>query len=94
MAFVDLATVKSHLRLPETETADDTLLLLYLDAACAHVREFTRVEWPDAGEIPPAVRVAALMLAADLYENREGQTSAPLAENKTVSRLLWPHRTF
>lgn len=40
------------------------------------------------------MRAAALLLVADLYENREGQTERPLFRNATFERLLNPYRVM
>ena len=88
-----LEYAKQHLRI-EGES-EDVLLLVYVTAAMEHVRQFTRQDWPtDSATVPPEWIAAVLLLTADLYENREAQTAVPLSENKTVARLLWPHRVF
>ena len=48
----------------------------------------------DKATTPEPIRAAILLLAADLYENREGQSSTALHDNRTVERLLWPWRVF
>jgi uncharacterized phiE125 gp8 family phage protein len=45
-------------------------------------------------DLPESIRCAMLLIAADLYENREAQQDTPLHANKTVEMLLWPHRVF
>lgn len=46
--------------------------------------------WTAAASIPKKIRHALLMICADLYENREAQSSSQFAyqENKTVKALL------
>lgn len=46
--------------------------------------------WTSAASIPKKIRHALLMICADLYENREAQSSSQFAyqENKTVKALL------
>jgi uncharacterized phiE125 gp8 family phage protein len=41
--------------------------------------------------VPPAIRAAVLLLAADLYEDRGGKSAAGLVPNATVDRLLGPY---
>lgn len=43
--------------------------------------------------VPPAIRAAILLLAADLYGDRSGKMSANQVANPTVDRLLTPYRT-
>lgn len=87
-----LAYVKLHLRI--TTDDEDSLLMLYAAAALEHIRHVTRKDWPTIEECPAELPVAALLLVADMYENREAQTATPLTQNKAVERLLWPHRAF
>ena len=46
--------------------------------------------------VPKSVRQAILLVAGDLYENREGQVIYPgqIQENKTVQMLLNTHRVY
>jgi uncharacterized phage protein (predicted DNA packaging) len=87
--MVTLDEMKAHLRIVGNE--EDELLTLYGHAAAEYVREYTRSPW-DYG-VPFSVKAAVLLLVGDFYENREAQGPA-LHENKTVERLLWPHRAF
>jgi uncharacterized phiE125 gp8 family phage protein len=52
--------------------------------------------WTAAANIPHKIKAACKLIAADLYENREGQTLATMnyQENKTVQRLLASARLF
>jgi uncharacterized phage protein (predicted DNA packaging) len=88
--YIDLAEVKDHIRVDGE--AEDALIGTYAAAAMEYVRAFTNRDWPD--EIPASVKAAILLLVGDLYENRLAQSEAKLTENRTVDRLLWPHRVF
>jgi len=52
--------------------------------------------WTAASDVPRKIRHALLMICADLYENREAQSSSQFAyqENKTVSALLASSRLW
>jgi len=52
--------------------------------------------WTAAASIPKKIRHALLMICADLYENREAQSSSQFVyqENKTVSALLASSRLW
>jgi uncharacterized phiE125 gp8 family phage protein len=52
--------------------------------------------WTAAASIPKKIRHALLMICADLYENREAQSSSQFTyqENKTVSALLASSRLW
>jgi uncharacterized phiE125 gp8 family phage protein len=41
---------------------------------------------------PPALQHAILLMVADLYENRDGQTERPLLSNPVVADLVSPYR--
>lgn len=85
--------IAAHLRLPGGEY--DFNLEVYELAAWEYVRAFTGQTWTaESTDVPASVTAAVLLLIADLYENREAQSPVPLAENKAVERLLWPHRSF
>jgi hypothetical protein len=89
-----LPYVKAHLRLGDGND-EDTALTLYSCAAFEYIRQFLRQDWPeDPLTAQPEWIAAALMIVADLYENREAQGEIRLSENKTVERLLWLHRLF
>jgi hypothetical protein len=94
MNVPSLTAIKAHLRVASDSTVEDSLLAVYRDAAWDHVHAFTRYQWGILAEAPASVVAAVLLLIGDLYENREAQSSAVLHENKTVERLLWPHRVF
>jgi hypothetical protein len=90
--MVTLQEVRDQLRLGDT--GEDALLTLYIGAAVEYIKAFTRRAWEVAEEIPFSVKAAALLLVADLYENREAQGTAALYKNDTIDRLLWPHRAW
>lgn len=49
--------------------------------------------YPDRKDVPPEILAAILLVAADLFENREGQsTEGAFQPNPTVRTLLAPHR--
>ena len=54
--------------------------------------------WTTAAAVPASIRVAAKLIAADMYSNREGQIMAlggsEYRENKTVQRLLASYRLW
>ena len=91
MAFLQLGDVQAHLRILTGD--EDGLLQTYMDAACEYIAGLTGDDY-SVTPIPAPVYAAALLLVGDLYENREGQSQAPLSENKTVGRLLMPYRQF
>ena len=64
-----LAALKRQLNL--TGTDDDAQLALFLDAATEHTRQHIGAEALAYAEAPAPLKLAVLMLAAHLYENRE-----------------------
>jgi hypothetical protein len=85
--------VGDHLR--TTDPVDPFILPVYVGAAIDYVCAVTGIpaETPK-NDLPAAVVAAILLVAGDLYLNREGQQDTPLHENPTVMRLLWPYRRF
>lgn len=90
--MLTLPEIKSHLRIEGAE--EDAILSLYASAALEYVNAFTRKDWTAETDIPASVRIGALLVVGDLYENREAQGPAALYANKTVERLLWPYRVW
>jgi len=46
-------------------------------------------------DVPEPIRVALRLLIADMYENREAQTTGPsLSANPTIDRFLWLYRVM
>jgi hypothetical protein len=85
-----LDDIKAHLRV--TGTADDYLLSLYESAVREHIEELTGE--PVVTPAPFALQAVALLLIADLYENREAQAAVALKANPTMDRLLFPFRSW
>jgi hypothetical protein len=88
--FLMANEVAAHLRLV---SLDEPEIGLYIDAACAMVEELTGATYTFL-DVPPRVKAAALLLVADMYENREASSTDALRENPTFMRLLMPHRVF
>lgn len=88
--MITLTEAKAHLRV--TGTDDDTEIGAMIETAEAHVENFLGI--PVTGTVPAPIKSAALLMVADLYENREAQTDRPLTENKTFALLLNPYRTM
>ncbi|AEK63188.1 head-tail connector protein [Collimonas fungivorans] len=91
-ALTTLATVKAHLRIDGSD--EDTSLAIYIDAAEQYVNEWCDKRDTPFLTLPPVVAAAVLLIVGDLYENREGQSTVQIFENKTVTRLLTQQRDF
>ena len=103
MPLPTLADLKMHLRIRHGQEDED--LQMKLDAAIDAASSFLNrpIPWPAAeqpdpdnpvpADVPKAVHAAILIMAAELYANREqsvvGATYTPIP---TAERLLWPHR--
>lgn len=104
MSLPTIADLKRHLRLePEPDTAADAELEGFLAAGIDHSEQYLQrsLPWLDETTSPPSevpvpasVRLAVLMIAADLYENREMQIIGTIrADNPAVARMLNLYRT-
>jgi hypothetical protein len=90
MLLVALNDAKAHLRI--IGDAEDAILTTYCQAASEFVHGVVAQEWEE--DVPASVRVAALLIVGDLYENREAQSPVVLHRNETVMRLLYPYRSW
>jgi hypothetical protein len=86
----------AHAKIFSTDEAELALCQLYLDAAIDYIEKYLRVGFTGEKAImmPPAVRLATLMLASDSYEHREAQSEITLTDNRYVDNLLHPFRDY
>jgi uncharacterized phage protein (predicted DNA packaging) len=92
---LSISLLKSQLRIEHD--ADDEILAMYLAAAIDYAEVFTRQNFtkaPNAVQIPPSVKLALLMLAADSYEHRLAQEEFTLVTNPQVDRMLHQYRNY
>lgn len=114
MALVDLATLKKHLRvLHDDEDAEielygaaaESIVVEYLDRVVLGADADLPAEGetgfdPTAMQIAPPVTAAILLIAGDLYENREADPESQLTVDKmavlprSVRTLLAPWRIW
>ena len=87
MPLISLSQAKSHLRVDIAE--DDALIQIYIDAAVDHIS--TLLNTPSVPNAP-AVKAAALLIIADLYENREAGGEKQIKANPASMNLLYPFR--
>jgi len=71
--------------------AEDGLIQIYIGAAEDYIRNFLDRDLPTT--TPYAIKAAALLIIADLYDVRESQVIGDsIQENPAVKRLLRPYR--
>ncbi len=94
MAVVTLTEAKNHLRV--TDTNEDSTIQIYLDAVDLNIISYlNRSALPvdNSGNIPAAIKAAALLMIGDLYEHRESQVIGQgVIENPAARNLLYPYR--
>ncbi|WP_278400449.1 head-tail connector protein [Stutzerimonas kunmingensis] len=98
--MIDLALVKSHLRVDGTE--EDALIQAYIDAAISAFEAWTNRKLvtvlPETVEnhllITAAIQQGALLLIGHWYANRESvAVGVSVAEMPMATKSLWlPHR--
>lgn len=91
--MLTLAETKNHLRVDLND--DDGLIQSLMTAANAIIA--SHLDNPAIvlnTNAPAAIKSAALLLVADLYENRSAQNEKPLHNNLTFDRLLNPYRVM
>ena len=90
--MITLDEAKAHTRLNEGVDREDPQLLGMIATAQAHIENYLGRTFPVGEDVPAPVKSAALLLFADLYENREGQQDVALYTNRTFALLLNPYR--
>lgn len=89
--MLTLTETKLHIRVDGTD--DDTLIEGMIDAATQATADYLGLDLSQlTGPLPAPIRAAALMLVADLYDNREAQADRAYHANPTYERLLNPYR--
>lgn len=96
MSILTTLELKQHLKDPPD---DESLLELYKDAAEGYVAQYLNrpVPWTDDDgnevAVPAQVKAAALLVAGDLYVNREARFVGTIqTDNPAVKALLDPYR--
>lgn len=87
--MLDLAAVKQHLRIDHT--SEDDLITSLMAAATDTVAHYIGVASLD-DTAPAPIKLAAMMLVASMYENRDG--AGKPNRNGMFERLLEPYRVM
>ena len=90
--LLTLEEVKQHLRVEHGD--DDDLITLYMDAAVQHVLMYCNLALVPVGA-EAQFKVAALITAADFYDNRAAVAPGPVASvpiPASARRLVDPYR--
>ncbi|WP_050464433.1 head-tail connector protein [Herbaspirillum autotrophicum] len=90
--MITLQEAKAHTRVDEDMDREDLQILDMIATAKAHIENYLGRAFPVGEDVPAPVKSAALLLFADLYENREGQQDVVLYTNRTFALLLNPYR--
>ena len=91
--MLTLDETKLHLRVDASD--EDTLITALMETARLAVANYLNM--PEASitrTVPSPNKSAALLMVADLYENREGQSDRLPYSNATYKRLLNPYRAM
>lgn len=107
MEMIELVTVRTHCRIDEDDTSEDSLLTIYTGAAKRYVETWTRrklyVTNSDPGFttdedhllLDDDVRTAMLLLIGHWYSNREAVSDKNISEVPlAVGALLQPYRIY
>lgn len=95
MATITLQEAKDHLRI--IGSAEDSMVQLYIGAADDWITNYLNQGIPGltdspATVAPNAIKAAALMIVAGLFENREAVGEKEIKHNPAVESLLFPYR--
>lgn len=91
--MLTLDQTKQHLRI-DGDYEDDLITSLLTAATAAVGSHLDNPAIVLDNTAPAPLKSAALMLVADLYENRSAQVEKPLRGNDTFERLLQPYRVM
>lgn len=86
--MLNLDTVKKHLNVSGDQ--DDDIIQIYADAATEWCLSYTGAAYDDPSTAPANMKLAALMLAAHFYQNREASLVGVTAQelpNGVLDRL-------
>lgn len=94
---ITLQMLKQHLRLELDDQAEHENLQVILLSAIDYASQFLGrpIPWQDSQGIsvlPASVKSAVLLIAADLYFNREASTASSVKDNPIVEKMLHFHR--
>lgn len=74
---------------------EDAIIQAMIDAATAATADYLNMDPADLDtDAPEPVKSATLLMVADLYANRERQSTQALLRNDTYERLLNPYRAM
>lgn len=91
--MLTLQQTKDHLRVDHDD--EDIAITAMIDAATAAAADYLNMPLDQmTATVPSPIKAAALLMVADLYENREGQSDRQLYRNTTYERLLNPYRAM
>ena len=91
--MLTLDQTKLHLRV-DGDFEDDLIQSLMTAATAAVANHLDNPAIVLDNTAPAPIKSAALLLVADLYENRSAQVEKPLRSNETFDRLLQPYRVM
>lgn len=91
--IVTIEEARLHLRV--TGNDEDSLIADFIGAAEAYIEKFLNMPVPgivmNPQAVPKAIKVAALLIVTNLYENR-GNDGTESVYNNAVNALLHPYR--
>lgn len=96
MAYIDLLTIKQHLRI-EVEDDDDYLVYLINVSETAIANELGKPLdcYEEDGALPAPLMQAIMIECGDLYNNRESVAfAAPHEVPRTLTYLLQPYKKY
>lgn len=92
--IVTLAEAKAHLRI--TDDLEDDSITLANEAAYDYIEKFLGnsdiITGDSPASYPAAIKQAALLIIAGLFENRQWQLEKTSEVNPAVMNLLYPYR--
>ena len=91
-ALITLSEAKFHCRIDHGD--EDTLIAGLIATATTATGDYLNAATALDSTAAAPVKAAALLLVADLYENRESQSDRQLYQNDAYHRLLAPYRVM
>ncbi|WP_413693947.1 head-tail connector protein [Psychromonas sp. KJ10-2] len=87
--MLTLTLVKEHLKIESDDTAEDTILQLYLDASLDTASEWIGIDIVNDETLKPSIVAGCLMFIGTLYQHRADVSELTLSKVPLAVERCW-----